>query len=68
MIKASILKQFKGANCLVTGGTGMIGRQVVEILAQAGAHIKIAHSRQKTLNCGERVHFCHLSHIPVIRY
>lgn len=32
---------FKGKKILVTGGTGMIGRQVVDILAEAGAMIKI---------------------------
>lgn len=41
MIEDKILKNFKGKNVLVTGGTGMIGRQVVDILYNAGANIKI---------------------------
>jgi len=36
-----ILEQFKGAAILVTGGTGLIGRQVVDILVAAGAQVKI---------------------------
>lgn len=35
------LKIFKGKNVLVTGGTGLIGRQVVDILINAGANVKI---------------------------
>ena len=31
---------FKDKNILVTGGTGLIGRQVVDILCNAGAHVK----------------------------
>lgn len=41
VIKEEILKSFVSKNVLVTGGTGMIGRQVVEILAETGANIKI---------------------------
>ncbi|MFA5083877.1 MAG: NAD-dependent epimerase/dehydratase family protein [Candidatus Paceibacterota bacterium] len=41
MIKNEILKSFASKNVLVTGGTGMIGRQVVNILADAGANIRI---------------------------
>lgn len=36
-----ILKQFGGRAVLVTGGTGLIGRQVVKLLCDAGAHVKI---------------------------
>lgn len=41
MIKADILKSFDKKNVLVTGGTGLIGRQVVKILCDAGASVKI---------------------------
>lgn len=41
MIKVDILKSFRRKNALVTGGTGLIGRQVVEILCNAGANVKI---------------------------
>lgn len=40
MIKDDVLNSFRGKNVLVTGGTGLIGRQVVEILADAGARVK----------------------------
>lgn len=41
MIEKNILESFKGKICLVTGGTGMIGREVVDILCNAGANVKI---------------------------
>lgn len=42
MIKDSVLKNFEGKNILVTGGTGLIGRQVVDLLVGAGAYVRIA--------------------------
>lgn len=41
MIKDDVLRNFAGRNALVTGGTGLIGRQVVDLLVQAGAVVKI---------------------------
>ncbi len=41
MIKERFLKSFKNKNVLVTGGTGLIGRQVVSILCDAGANVRI---------------------------
>jgi GDP-L-fucose synthase len=41
MIPEVILKSFEGKNCFVTGGTGLIGRQVVEILSKAGAYVEV---------------------------
>jgi len=41
MLEKKILKYFKGKNVLVTGGTGMIGRQVVDILCEIGANVKV---------------------------
>lgn len=35
----NIIKQLKGSNCLVTGGSGMIGREVVRLLNLAGANV-----------------------------
>lgn len=40
MIKDEVLRQFSGASAVVTGGTGMIGREVVRILCDAGASVK----------------------------
>ena len=41
MIKKEVLDKFKNKKCLVTGGTGLIGRQVVNILCDAGADVNI---------------------------
>ncbi|MEI7990038.1 MAG: NAD(P)-dependent oxidoreductase [Chloroflexota bacterium] len=41
MVAEKILRSFDKKNILVTGGTGLIGRQVVEILCNAGAFVKI---------------------------
>ncbi len=41
MIEENVLKSFSGGNALVTGGTGLIGRQVVDILCHAGAKVKV---------------------------
>lgn len=42
MINDEDLQFFRNMNCLVTGGTGLIGRQVVDLLCGAGAHVRIA--------------------------
>ena len=42
MIEDNVLRSLEGKNCLVTGGTGLIGRQVVDILCNAGAKVKVA--------------------------
>lgn len=41
MISNDILQQFKGRSVIVTGGTGLIGRQVVNMLCDAGANVTI---------------------------
>jgi len=41
MIKDDVLRSFSGESILVTGGTGLIGREVVKILCDAGAYVKI---------------------------
>ena len=41
MIEDKILREFDRKRCLVTGGTGLIGRQVVKILCDAGADVTI---------------------------
>jgi len=41
LIEEKVLKSFKGRNVLVTGGTGLIGRQIVGMLVNAGAPVKI---------------------------
>lgn len=41
MIKEDVLKSFDGKNVLVTGGTGLIGRQVVNILCDVNTHVRV---------------------------
>ncbi len=41
MIDPGILSQYRGKSVLVTGGTGLIGRQVVDILCGAGAKVTL---------------------------
>jgi len=41
MIKKEVLKGFEKKSVLVTGGTGLIGREVVKLLCDAGAYVKI---------------------------
>jgi len=41
MINDKILNFFKSKNCLVTGGTGMIGREIAKILVNADANVKV---------------------------
>jgi GDP-L-fucose synthase len=41
MINPNILSDFPDKNCLVTGGSGMIGSEVVRILCNAGSKVKI---------------------------
>jgi len=39
MIDKKILQSFKNTRCLVTGGTGLIGREIVRMLCNAGAEV-----------------------------
>jgi GDP-L-fucose synthase len=41
VIDRDVLRHFEGQRILVTGGTGLIGRQVVQILCGAGANVTI---------------------------
>ena len=41
MIKEEVLTSFKNTNTLVTGGTGLIGRQIVKMLCDVGAYVRI---------------------------
>ena len=41
MIEEHISKDFKDKNILITGGTGLVGRQIVDILCDYDANVKI---------------------------
>ena len=41
MIKQEVLNSYVGRNCLITGGTGMIGREIATLLADAGANVRV---------------------------
>ena len=41
MISSNVLSSFKNKKCLVTGGTGLIGREVVKILCENNAKVKV---------------------------
>lgn len=50
MIQEKILKSFNKKNILVTGGTGLIGRQVVDILCGIDANVKVVSLDKLKLN------------------
>lgn len=50
MIKEEVLRIFRKKNILVTGGTGLIGRQVVDMLCGADAHVKVVSLDNLKLN------------------
>ncbi len=41
MIKDEVLNSFKGKNVVITGGTGLIGRQVVDLLCDVSSKVRI---------------------------
>ncbi len=50
MIEEKVLKSFSDKNILVTGGTGLIGRQIVDILCDTGAKIRIVSMDKISVN------------------
>lgn len=51
MLDEKILNAIDGKSCVVTGGSGMIGREVVGVLAEAGATV-----RSVSLDKGQEIH------------
>ena len=41
MLDEKTLHYFRGKNCVVTGGTGLIGREIVKILVEASANVRV---------------------------
>ncbi len=57
MIPDKTLQSFNKSNVLITGGTGLIGRQVVDVLEKAGAHVRIVSlDKIKVSDKAEHVH------------
>lgn len=52
MITEDILRHFSRRNVLVTGGTGLIGRQIVDILCAADANVKVVSLDKLVTNDG----------------
>ena len=50
MIEKKILSRFSGKKILATGGTGLIGRQIVDILVDAGAKVSVVSLDKLTPN------------------
>jgi len=50
MLSEKLIKIFKNKNILITGGTGMIGRQIVDILCEAGAYVKSVSLEKMVIN------------------
>ena len=50
MISDNILNSFLGKTAVVTGGTGLIGRQIVDILVDAGSTVKVVSLDQNKVN------------------
>ena len=50
MIKDEVLNSFNGKNVIITGGTGLIGRQVVDLLTTAGACVRVISLDQMQIN------------------
>ena len=41
MIRDEVLREFSDSNVLITGGTGLIGREIARILLNAGARVRV---------------------------
>jgi GDP-L-fucose synthase len=61
LIDSDVLKSFCDAKVIVTGGTGLIGRQVVSILCDAGANVTSVSLDHLQLDSRARYIYCDLS-------
>jgi len=67
MIEESVLRSFTGKDVLITGGTGLIGRQIVDILCNAGAHVTIVSLDNVEVNKGAKHIFGDLTNFDFCR-
>lgn len=67
MIPEKVLSYFKGKSVLVTGGTGLIGRQVVDILTEIDAHVNVVSLDQYQVNKKAKYTIADLSDFSVCK-
>jgi GDP-L-fucose synthase len=67
MIEKTVLKSFTGSNIVVTGGTGLIGRQIVDILCDAGAHVRSVSLDKISINDKAKYVFADLTSLDVCK-
>ncbi|PIQ86828.1 MAG: hypothetical protein COV74_03075 [Candidatus Omnitrophica bacterium CG11_big_fil_rev_8_21_14_0_20_45_26] len=60
MVQERMVSMFKNQRVLVTGGTGLIGRQLVELLVNAGAKVKVVSLDDPSL-AHPKVEFCRVN-------
>lgn len=63
MIDKEVLDTFKDRSVVVTGGTGLIGRQVVDVLAGAGARVTVVSLDRLKLNKKARYVYADLTEL-----
>ncbi|MEC8429612.1 MAG: NAD-dependent epimerase/dehydratase family protein, partial [Pseudomonadota bacterium] len=61
MIDSNLAEQYQGKKVLVTGGTGLIGRQVVKLLCDFGAEVCVASLDEITVDSRAEHRFCDLT-------
>jgi GDP-L-fucose synthase len=67
MITPKVLQAFAHSNVLVTGGTGLIGREVVRMLCDSGASVKVVSLDAVTIHRGARYEIGDLTDFSVCR-
>lgn len=61
MIDSNLAEQYQGKKVLVTGGTGLIGRQVVKLLCDFGAEVCVASLDEIIVDSRAEHRFCDLT-------
>lgn len=67
MINDSVLRSYAGTNVLVTGGTGLIGREVVRILCDADAAVRIVSLDRVQVDARAEHHYGDLTDFALCR-
>jgi len=67
MIDEDVLKTFAFKKCLITGGTGLIGRQVAELLHEAQANVTVCSLDKIVINSTITHIYCDLSNFSLCK-